>query len=231
MNKLIVLNHKTSLEHDEVFPYIQVLNKIETPYNLVVCPSYVYLVDFINHCTWGVGAQNVSCYDGGEYTGEVSALQLKSIGIEYSLIGHYERKKYFHETIAEVHQKLIACLESNIIPILCFGETGKKEDIIQSLDVLLKDIENIDFIVFAYEPLKVKDGQNSKDIQAEIDIIYDYLYQKYHSRPNIIYGGGITAKDISSILSIDKLNGILIGKISSDIKKIEKVIHNIKEVK
>ena len=105
MNKLIVLNHKTSLEHDEVFPYIQVLNKIETPYNLVVCPSYVYLVDFINHCTWGVGAQNVSCYDGGEYTGEVSALQLKSIGIEYSLIGHYERKKYFHETIAEVHQK------------------------------------------------------------------------------------------------------------------------------
>ena len=231
MNKLIVFNHKMSLEHDEVVPYIQQINKLETSYNLIVCPSYVYLVDFINHCTWGVGAQNVSCYDTGEYTGEVSALQLKSIGIEYSLIGHSERKKYFHETIDEVHQKLIACLESNIIPILCFGETGKKSDIIHSLDVLLEDVENIDFIVFAYEPLKVKDYQSCDAIQEEINMIYDYLYQKYHSRPNIIYGGGITTKDISSILSIDKLNGILVGKISSDIKKIEKVIHNIKEVK
>ena len=231
MNKLIVFNHKMSLEHDEVIPYIQQINKIDTSYNLVICPSYVYLVDFINYCNWGVGAQNVSCYDTGEYTGEVSAMQLKSIGIEYSLIGHYERKKYFHETINEVHQKLISCLESNIIPILCFGETGKKSDIIRSLDILLEHVENIDFIVFAYEPLKVKERQNMIDVQADIDMIYDYLYQKYHSRPNIIYGGGITTKDISSILSIDKLNGVLIGKISSDIKKIEKVIHTIKEVK
>ena len=97
MKKFIILNHKMNLEYDEVVPYIQELNKIETENNIIVCPSNIYLSDFMNYCTWGVGAQNVSEKLDGNYTGEVSTLQLKSIGVEYSIIGHYERKKYFKE--------------------------------------------------------------------------------------------------------------------------------------
>ena len=186
MNKLLILNHKMDLEYDEVFPYIEMINNVKTNNNIIVCPSNIYLTDFINHCSWGIGSQNISQYQKGKYTAEVSTIQLKSIGIEYSLIGHYERKKYFHETEKNVHDKLIACLESNIIPILCFGETGKIDDIKNTLDNLLKDIENIDFIIFAYEPLKVKNKIEIEDIHKEIDQIYTYLYQKYKSKPNIV---------------------------------------------
>ena len=229
MNKLIVLNHKMSLEYDEVPTYIQKINEIKTDNNLIICPSNIYLTDFINHCTWGIGAQNISKYNEGNYTGEVSTLQLKSIGIEYSLIGHYERKKYFHETEIDIHDKLITCLESNIIPILCFGETGEYKDIESFLNTVLKDIENIDFIIFAYEPLKLKTKETIKEIENMINNIYNYLQEKYHSKPNIIYGGGITQKEYPSILKIDKLNGLLIGKISADISKIEKIITNTKK--
>lgn len=227
MNKLLILNHKMDLEYDEVYPYINMINTIKTDNNIITCPSNIYLTDFINHCSWGIGSQNVSQYQKGNYTGEISTTQLKSMGIEYSLIGHYERKKYFHETEKDIHEKLIACLESNIIPILCFGETGKIEETKASLDTLLKDIENIDFIIFAYEPLKVKDKIEIKDIEEEIEAIYNYLYQKYKSKPNIVYGGGVSEKDIQEILKIECLNGLLIGKISANTTKIKKIIENI----
>ena len=228
MSKILVLNHKMNLEYDEVIPYIQEINKIETKCSFIICPSNIYLIDFINHCNWGIGAQNISEYNEGDYTGEVSALQLKSIGVEYALIGHYERKKYFHETDEIIHKKLITCLESNISPILCFGESGKIEDIYQSLDTILKGIENIDFIIFAYEPLKLKEKEETYIIEEKINQIYDYLKEKYNTKPNIIYGGGINSNDIKSIINIEKLNGVLIGKISKDISKIKKIIEKKK---
>ena len=227
MKKIIVLNHKMNLEYDEVVPYINKLNQIETNNNLIICPSNIYLSDFINYSNWGIGAQNISEYTSGNYTGEVSSLQLKSLGIEYSILGHYERKKYFHETNQSINKKLIECLNSNISPILCFGETGDTENAIDDLEELLKDIPNIDFIIFAYEPLKVSEYETIEIIQEQIKEIYNYLKDKYNTTPNIIYGGGIDKKDINSLLSIDEINGIMIGKLSSNIDKIEKIITTI----
>jgi triosephosphate isomerase len=227
MKKLIVLNHKMNLEYDEIFPYIEKINKINTTNNLVVCPSSIYLNDFVNYCNWGVGSQDVSYEKSGNYTGEISTLQLKSIGVEYSIIGHYERKRYFKETNSVINNKLIACLESNIIPILCFGETGDINDTLNNLKELLKNINNIDFIVFAYEPLKVDTNLSLEKINEDINTIYDYLYDLYESKPNIIYGGGVTKKDINKLLASDKINGLLIGSISSNIEKINSVIKAI----
>ena len=227
MKKLIVLNHKMNLEYDEVVPYINKLNEVNTTNNIIVCPSNIYLSDFINYSNWGVGAQNISEYTNGNYTGEVSSLQLKSLGIEYSIVGHYERKKYFNETSKDINKKLIECLNSNISPILCFGETGNVEDALDDLEILLKDINNIDFIIFAYEPLKVSYKEEIFDIEIQIKEIYNYLKDKYNSSPNIIYGGGVAQKDINNLLEIPELNGIMIGKISSNIDKIEKIIKSI----
>ncbi|MEE3342661.1 MAG: triose-phosphate isomerase family protein [Bacilli bacterium] len=227
MEKMIVLNHKMSLEYDQVFDYINKINAVKTDNNIVICPSNIYLDSFINYCNWGIGSQNFSYRTSGNYTGDVSILQLKSMGIEYSLIGHYERKKYFNETDEIIHKKLVLCLDSNIIPILCFGETGDIDDIKKSLDILLKDIAKIDFIIFAYEPLKVSKDVTIEQIRNDILSIYDYLFTKYHSRPNIIYGGGVSNDDINELLSIDNLNGILVGKVSSNADKIVKVIEGI----
>lgn len=228
MKKLIILNHKMNLEYDEVLSYINKINEIDTSNNIIISPSNIYLTDFINYCNWGIASQNISEKLDGNYTGEVSSLQLKSIGIEYSIIGHYERKKYFHETNKIINKKLNACIDSNISPILCFGETGNIEDIKDDLDELLKDITNIDFIIFAYEPLKVKDDETISDIQSNIKEIYNYLYEKYNTKPNLVYGGGISKKDINELLEIEELNGIMIGKISSNIDKISKIIESLK---
>lgn len=228
MEKLIVLNHKMNLEYDEVIPYIERINNIDTNNSIVICPSNIYLSDFVNYCNWGVGAQNIFALEGGNYTGEVSSLQLKSMGVEYSLVGHYERKKYFNENNKIINKKLLACLESNIMPILCFGENGNVEGIKDDLDELLNDVSNIDFIVFAYEPLKVDSDLEIDTIEEHVEIIYDYLYEKFGSRPNIIYGGGVVKKDVLRLFSMEKLNGMLIGSVSSNIDKIEKIIKDIK---
>lgn len=228
MKKLLVLNHKMNLEYDQVGEYIEKINNIDTDNNLVICPSNIYLGDFVNYCNWGIGAQNVFYKSDGNYTGEVSVLQLKSLGVEYSIIGHYERKKYHGETNKIINKKVIACLEANIIPILCFGEDGNIDNALLELKELLNGIANINFIIFAYEPLIVDTNLSLDEIEENVNIIYNYLNELYGSIPNVIYGGGVSKKDINSLLELDKLSGLLIGKTSSEIDKIINIIDTIK---
>jgi triosephosphate isomerase len=224
MNKMIILNHKMNLEYDQVYEYISEINKIDTDNNIIVCPSNLYLENFMNNCTWGVGAQNVFDKPQGNYTGEISTLQLKSLGVEYCIVGHYERRKYFAENNKKINRKLNACLDSNIMPIVCFGSNGTREQIEQDLDEILDNIDHIDFIVFAYEPLELKEFPGTSKIEDDINYIYDYLYTKYNSRPNIIYGGGIKKDNIKQVLKIENLSGILIGQVSEDINKIKNIL-------
>ena len=226
MKKMIILNHKMSLEYDEVPIYIDKLNKIDTDNDIVVVPSSLYLESFINHCSWGVGAQNIYYETLGDYTGEISPMQVKSLGIEYAIVGHYERKKYFNEDHDIIKKKLNACLDSNIIPILCFGECGSEME--HTLDDLLEGINNINFIIFAYEPLEVSNDETIEQIKDDIGTIYDYLYEKYKIRPNIVYGGGVKEENIRNLLEYDKLNGIMIGKSSSDIDKVSNIVSSLK---
>lgn len=227
MNKMIILNHKMNLEYDQVYEYIDGLNKFETSNNIIICPSNIYLENFINNSTWGIGAQNVFEKIEGEYTGEISTLQLKSLGVEYCIVGHYERKRYFNETYEVINRKVISCLESNIIPIVCIGSSGIKDSVTEELDLILKDIQNIDFIVFAYEPLELDQIPDVERIEDDINFIYEYLYSKYESRPNVIYGGGVNKENIQSIMDLDNLNGVIIGKVSCDINQIKNIIENI----
>ena len=192
MEKMIILNHKINLEYDQVYEYIDEFNKIKTDNNIIICPSNIYLDNFINHSTWGIGAQNVSDKLDGDYTGEISTLQLKSLGVEYSIVGHYERKKYFNESNSLINKKVISCLESNIMPILCFGEDGDRDKYIKDLEENLKDIEHIDFIIFAYEPLKLDEIPGIDILEEDINYIYDYLCYKYKRKINIVYCGSIT---------------------------------------
>ena len=88
MKKIIVLNHKMNLLYDDVIPYIMNLNMVETENNIIVCPSNIYLESFLNYCDWGIGSQSVSNDSSKNNTGKISALQLKSLGIEYVIVGH-----------------------------------------------------------------------------------------------------------------------------------------------
>lgn len=233
MNKLIVLNHKMNLLYDDVFKYIDEINKIDTDNDIIICPSSLYLESFVNNCEWGVGCQNFYYEEDGDYTGEISTNQLKSLGVDYGIIGHYERKKYFNDTIDDDRKRLEAFIDSNMMPILCFGEENKDtkiENVINDLDKIIKNISHIEFITFAYEPAFSIDGNNLYDIEEleeRVKDIYNHLEDKYKVRPRIIYGGGVDNKNIKKILQIKELCGIILGTSSIDVKFIKEIISNM----
>lgn len=233
MKKLLVLNHKMGMLYDEVYYYIDRLNNLNTDYDIIVCPSNIYLEAFINNCDYPVGAQNVHYEIDINNTGEVSTEQLKSLGITYSLVGHYERVSKYHENERIVNEKLLSVVDANIFPILCFGEgieDDYQKEIPRLLDAYLKEVENIEFITFAYEPeYAVGTGTLPKieKIKEVTEFISKYLENIYHRKPNLLYGGSVDDSNIKEILNIDSINGVLIGGISSNIKTVEKIINKI----
>ena len=141
--------------------------------------------------------------------------------------------KTYVENKSIVNMKLIAALEANILPILCFGENideDYKEVIPKILDAYLKDVLNIDFITFAYEPVyAIGTGTlpSVDRIKEVTDFISKYIEDKYHKKPSIIYGGSVDSGNIDEIINIERLSGVMIGAISSNIKEIQKIFKNI----
>ena len=220
--KIIVLNHKMNLYYEELNTYINRINNIE--YNLIIAPSNIYLLEFINKCKHKISSQDICYIEEGNYTSKVSWHQIKSIGINYSIIGHSEK----NEDVFKTNLKLKACLENNIKPILCFGDN---ENYLTLLDNLIKDIPSIRDIIFAYEPIyNINNNDiNITKIKDDINKIYNYILEKYHTKPTLLYGGGINKNNIKEIYNIDKLNGILIGSISSNIGELENILLRINE--
>ena len=230
VKKTVVLNHKMSMLYDEVYNYIDIINGIDTDNDVIICPSYIYLEAFINNCDYLIGSQDIHYSTYENHTGEISSNQLKSLGIEYSIVGHYEKDS---SNQGIVNQKLIACLDSNIFPILCFGEDiddDYSEVLPKKLDAYLKDIDNIEFILFAYEPIyAIGSGAHPSisKIEKVTSFVYDYLESKYNTKPKLLYGGSVNSGNISDIINIDKLSGVMIGSVSSDIKEVIKIFKNI----
>lgn len=233
MKKLVVLNHKMSLLYDDLYSYIERINNIDTDNDIIICPSNIYLEAFVNNCDWSVGSQNMHYSTDELHTGEVSSNQLKSLGVDYTIVGHYERVNEFRENASVVNQKLIAALDSNIFPILCFGEDmddDYKEVLPRILDSYLKDINNIEFIIFAYEPIyAIGTGvlPSTKKIEEVGVFISNYLESKYGKKPVLLYGGSVDSGNIKSITLIECLNGVMVGSVSSDIKEVDRIFNCI----
>lgn len=221
--KYIILNHKMNLYYEELYDYIKEINKIDKP--LIIAPSSIYLLEFLKNTHHKISSQDICYIDEGNYTGKVSWKQVKHLGIKYSLIGHSEK----HDDIDKINEKIKVCLENEIIPIVCFGNIKKEDNIINILSKI--NIVDINNIIFAYEPTFniSNDNIDINYIKDQIDIIYNYLLNTYHKEPNIVYGGGIKEDNINEIYNIDKLKGVLIGSISSDIKKITELLLKINE--
>lgn len=218
MKKIIVLNHKMNLYYEELYEYIDRINKLE--HNLIIAPSNIYLLEFKNKCKHHISSQDICYIEEGNYTSKVSWHQIKSIGINYSIIGHSEKD----ENLDKTNVKLKICLKHNIKPILCFGN---EQESIELLEKLLIDIPNIENIFFAYEPMNKSIDINK--LTKEINLIYNYLFNKYQTKPTLLYGGGINNYNINEMYDIEHLQGILIGSISSDIDEIEKILNNVSE--
>lgn len=207
--------------------------------DLIVCPPYTFLSVFKN-TKIKLGAQNISSFDSGPYTGEVTASMLKSVGIKYCIVGHSERRK-MGETTEDITRKLRLLLKNNITPILCIGEKVRgtngehfseiSENLIQSIkDLPKKSISNI---IVAYEPLWAISTENNGAITCEMlnetiifikKVLSDFVGRKFASNIKIVYGGSVDDKTIKDLNHSESLDGFLIGKASLKSTSLKKIL-------
>ena len=117
-----------------------------------------------------------------------------------------------------------ALIDANIMPILFISDDNDKIDnVIKNLDKVIKNISHIEFITFAYEPI----NGNLKDLNERIKTISDYLENKYKVKPRIVYGGGVTSKNVKEILQIEELCGIILGTSSTSVSFVKDIIDNM----
>ena len=173
-----------------------------------------------------IGAENMYYEESGAYTGEVSAQMLKSIGVEYVIIGHSERRQYFNETNETVNKKVLKALEVGIDPILCVGETleereaGNTKDICKvQVEKALENVskEDIAKVVIAYEPIwaigtgKTATSEDANDVIAYIRQVVSNLYKDLANEVRIQYGGSVKPSNVGEIMNQSDIDGALVG--------------------
>lgn len=187
-----------------------------------------------------VGAQNLFYESEGAYTGEVSAPMVKAAGADYAIIGHSERRQYFGETDVTVGKKIAAALKSDLIPILCIGETEAQREEEKTFSVLdkqvndgLKDFDPDDLgtLVIAYEPVwAIGTGKTATPDQvAQIHAYIRELVDKKFGNAlamsmRILYGGSVKPENVSKIMKINDVDGALVGGASLDADTFIKII-------
>ncbi len=174
-----------------------------------------------------LGAENMHFEDAGAFTGEISAIMLKEVGVKYVILGHSERREYFGETDELINKKLRHALESGLIPILCVGETlQQREDgiTLDFISIQIKkafkgvDIDDAKKVVIAYEPIwAIGTGKTATATQAENvcagirSIIGDIYDDETADQIRIQYGGSMNAGNAAELLSMPDIDGGLIG--------------------
>lgn len=218
---------------DELLPRLNSLTGVK----IALCPPFPYLSSVatrLKSSTIAIGAQNVSEYEAGAYTGEVSASMLKDLGCQYSLVGHSERRTLFKERDHEITNKVDALLSTGITPVLCVGETLVERRLENTIDVVLYQIktvldqvsiEKFSKIIIAYEPIwAIGTGETASPEQAEEvhSAIRSYLNQQHSEIAQtvpIIYGGSVSSSNAAALFSQPNIDGGLVG--GASLKAIE----------
>ncbi|HNT52569.1 MAG TPA: triose-phosphate isomerase [Candidatus Syntrophosphaera sp.] len=181
-----------------------------------------------------VAAQDVSPYAAGAYTGEVAAAQLRSLGLDYCIIGHSERRQYHAENDTLIGVKLLRLREQGIIPILCLGETLQQRENDETEEVILRqlagclaqaELQTGGELMIAYEPVwAIGTGRTATADQAQAAhaLIRNWLRDKYGQASSenihILYGGSVKPDNIRELLAQPDIDGGLIGGASLQIR-------------
>ena len=244
--KVIAGNWKMNMLPNEAMSMISNLAPLvkDADSEVVLCVPYTdlfYSLLTAQETNIKIGAQNMYFEEKGAYTGEISGKMLKSIGVEYVIIGHSERRQYFAETDETVNKKLKAAFANGLKPIVCVGETleeresGKAFEIItnqtqKALDGLTN--EQVANTIIAYEPVwaigtgKTATSEDAneacKKIREKIAKIYG---QNVADRVIIQYGGSMKPENAKELLEMSDIDGGLIGGASLKAESFEKIVN------
>ena len=198
--------------------------------DVVLCTPAVMIPTMVKagkDCSVAAGGEDVSKYEKGAYTGEISADMLADAGAKYCIVGHSERREYHHESDALVNEKAKALLNKGIIPIICVGESLEQREknltmeyIAYQVCAALSGIDGTQVrrCVIAYEPIwaigtgKTATSEQAEEVCCEIRAVIRRLYGARSARAvSILYGGSMNAKNAAELLAQPDIDGGLIG--------------------
>lgn len=241
--KIIAGNWKMNKLPNEAISFIEELTPLvkNSKNEVVLCVPYTdlfYALLTAQGTNIKIGAQNMHYEEKGAYTGEVSGEMLKSIGIEYVIIGHSERRQYFNETDETVNKKLKKALELGLKPIVCVGENLEqrengiaKEIVTTQIKLALEGIkpEEAEKTIIAYEPIwAIGTGKTAtkEDANETIKWIREKISNLYGNNVanNVIiqYGGSVKSSNAKDLFQMSDIDGGLIGGASLDARRIFK---------
>lgn len=211
---------------------------------VIICPPFTHLTEvskIVKGSKIGLGAQNMHFEEKGAYTGDISPLMLKEIGVEYVIIGHSERREYFNETDETVNKKVRSAIDHNLVPIMCCGETlsqrenGEMESHIEKqITEGLKNIKNEEIanMIIAYEPIwaigtgKTASNEEAEDTIAFIRKVVSKLGgEEASNKVRIQYGGSVKPDTIKSQMEMENIDGALVGGASLKAEDFLKIIN------
>ncbi|MBQ9030306.1 MAG: triose-phosphate isomerase [Parasporobacterium sp.] len=198
--------------------------------DVIFCVPFIDIpvaIDLLKGSNISVGAQNMHFEDKGAFTGEISAKMLYESGVEYVIIGHSERRQYFAETDETVNKKILKAFETELIPIVCCGETLEQREAGITLDWIKGQITNA-FLnvpkeqaaqtIIAYEPIwaigtgKVATKEQAEEVCCFIRETIKGLYDEDTAdRIRILYGGSVTGDSANELFSMADIDGGLVG--------------------
>ena len=231
-NKIIAGNWKMNKTVTEAIAMIEELKEknLSKDVDTVVCVPYTHLFplkELLKDTTIKLGAQNMYYEEEGAFTGEISPLMLKDLGVEYVILGHSERRTIFKEDDTLINKKLKSALEHNFKPILCVGEKleeregGKVEEVLgNQLKKAFEGIEESEAekVIVAYEPIwAIGTGKTASDEDANSTIGYvrqvlgELYSQDFSEKVRIQYGGSVKPKNIKGLMAMEHIDGALVA--------------------
>lgn len=198
--------------------------------DVIICTPFIHLASvtpLVDSAKIGVGAENCADKESGAYTGEVSAAMVASTGAKYVILGHSERRAYYHETPEILKEKVRLALANGLTPIFCVGEVleereaGKQNEVVYSqLAGSLFDLTAEEFsrLIIAYEPVwaigtgKTATAAQAQEIHAYIRSVIAEKYGKdVADNTSILYGGSCKASNARELFANPDVDGGLIG--------------------
>ena len=228
MKRIIIGNLKMYMTYEEVLKYINEMDGVD----VIICPSSIYVSLFLNN-SYNVGIQDISMYDLGAHTGDISGVQAKDMGVNYTLIGHSERRKYYQESDEIINKKVVKALECGLKVVLCIGDDlcdDREKKLEKQLLDNFKGIVDFDNIIIVYEPVWcIGTGQtpSNDEIKTTVAFIKTKMSQWFDKNVKVLYGGSVDKGNIDTLLQVENVDGFLIGKASTDSKQFKEIIRKL----
>jgi len=216
---------------------------------IVITPPFIYLPFIISKLTkirkdnWEIGAQNCFWENSGAFTGEISPLMLKDLGVEYVILGHSERRLYFEENDEMIAKKIKLVIENKLSPIICIGETKEERKEKKIEKVLKKQLKEIFYplihiqsmsnnLVIAYEPIwAIGTGNFCSPDEAKKILLFikkeliEILPRHISQNIRIIYGGSVDSENAKNYIN-NGFRGLLIGGASLIPQEFIKIVNS-----